>query len=151
MTDLRTYDPLKVVGSWSTTSTLGTIDILDGAIDGDFASITRDNARWTREHDRAGNSTRVRNNNRGGTISVTIDASSPTNARLSRAVQEDDLGESVVGTLLLRDLNGDTIIEADGAFVEDIPDLSFGNSSGTRVWVFQCANIRKFVGGRELA
>lgn len=149
--ELRQYNPTKVVGSWATPTNLGVIDILDGAIDGEFLGETSDNPRWTREHDRHGNATRVRNNNRGGSFAVTISASSPTNTRLSLAVEEDDISESVVGPLVLKDLNGNTVIEADGAFIADMATVSFGAERGSRVWIFECAAKRTFVGGHNKA
>lgn len=149
MAELRQYDPLQVVGSWTTPS--GVVDILDGRIEGEFLRVLRDNKRWTREHDAHGNATRVKNNNRGGAVEVVISASSPTNAALSKRAQADDLTENVVGALLLKDLNGNTVIEADGAFIEDVPDPSFGNTRGDRTWIWQCAAVRPNLGGHNLA
>lgn len=152
MTDLRQYDPMQVVGTWATTSPLGSIDITDGVIDGGtFAAVASDNRRWVRENDRAGNSTRVKVNNKGGAVTISIAASSPTNRRLSLAAELDDATENVVGALVIRDLNGGTVIEADGAFLEGIPDPSFGNTRGQRDWVFQCATIRVHLEGHDLA
>lgn len=149
--ELRQYIPIKVVGSWATPTNLGVIDILDGVIDGEFVTETSDNPRWVREHDRQGNATRVRNNNRGGSFSVTISASSPTNTRLSLAVQEDDVSEACVGPLVLKDLNGNTVLEADGAFLADMATVTFGAERGSRVWIFECAAKRSFVGGHDKA
>lgn len=149
MAELRQYDPIQVVGSWSTPA--GVVDILDGRISGEFFSTSKDNPRWSREFDAHGNATRVKNNNRGGSFSVTLSASSPTNAILSARVAADYLSENLVGPMILKDLNGDTVLEADGCFIEDVPDLSFGQERGSRTWVFQCAALRIFAGGHELA
>lgn len=150
--ELRQYDPLAVVGSWTTLTPLGSIDILDGGVDdGDFLTETSDNPRWTREHDRQGNATRVRNHNRGGSFTITLSASSPTNTLFSRAVQADDVSEDVVGALVLKDLNGNTVIEADGAYIVDMAVVSYGASRGSRVWVFDCAEKRSFIGGHDKA
>lgn len=149
MPELRQYVPQKVVGSWVTP--LGAINILDGVIDGEFFSLAMDNPRWTREHDGAGNGTRVRNSNRGGSFPITLSASSPTNQLLSEAVQADDVSENMVGDILLRDLNGNTVIAASGCFLEDMAPPSFSNERGTRVWTFQCNAIEVFVGGHDAA
>ena len=109
--DTRQYDPLQVVGSFGIAGKAA-VDILDGRIDGEFFSGVRDNPLFTREHDAHGNSTRVRNNNRGGTVTITLSASSPTNRILSAMHEADELGENVVGVLVIRDLNGDTVLEA---------------------------------------
>src|SRR5690606_23796192 len=131
-------DPLQVVGSFTTP--LGTVDILDGAIDqGDFVSIASDNPTWGREKDRGGNATRVKNNNAGGQVSVVLSASSPTNTRLTELVAADGVTENIVGSLVLKDLNGNTVVECDGAFIVDTPDPSFGSDRGSRTWVWECA------------
>lgn len=147
--EMREYNPIKVVGSWTTP--VGTFDILDGTIDGEFVTESPDNARWSREHDRFGNSTRVRNNNRGASLAVTFSASSPTNGILSGLVQVDDVSSGIVGLLKLKDLNGNTVVECDGAFLEDMPPAAFGSDRGSRTWTWQCAAVRKFVGGHSLA
>lgn len=152
MGELRQYVPLKVVGAWTTQTPLGSIDILDGTVNaGEFLAVETDNATWSRESDRHGNATRVKNSNKGGRVRVTMSASSPTNAKLSRAVAIDETSDSVVGPLLLKDLNGNTVVSATGAFLVDTPDPSFGSDRGTRVWVWECATIDKFVGGHDLA
>lgn len=150
MTELRQYDPIRVIGSFSTAA--GSVDILDGTIDpGDFVTVASDNPRWARERDRGGNATRVKMNNRGGLVTVNLSASSPTNTKLSTLVQIDGVSENVVGVLLLRDLNGNSVVTATGAFISDIPDPSFGSDRGTRAWVWECAEIEKFVGGHDIA
>ena len=151
MAELRQYDSLKVVGAWTTPTPLGTIDILDGVISGDFVAIETDNDAWSREYDEAGNATRVRRHNEGGRVRVTLSASSPTNAKLSKAAILDGQTESVVGALVIRDLNGNTVVECDGAFLADIPDFSLGSDRGSRTWVWECAAIRQFIGGHDLA
>ncbi|NJK32973.1 MAG: DUF3277 family protein [Deltaproteobacteria bacterium] len=148
--ELRQYDPLQVTGSWATS--IGVFDIVDGAISGgDFVSVERDNPTWARESDRGGNAVRVKNNNKGGTVAVTLSASSPTNAVLSSAQAIDELTENVVGLLTLKDLNGDTVVEAVGAFLTQTPPPSFGSERGSRTWVWEAAQIVSFLGGHDLA
>ena len=152
MTELRQYAPLKVVGSWVIPIPPGVIDILDGAVNtGDFVAIETDTDAWSREADLSGNATRVRNNNGGGRIRVTLSASSPTNTKLSAMAAADAISENVVGALVLRDLNGNTVVECDGAFLVDIPDFSFGSERGSRTWTWECAAIRVVLGGHDIA
>lgn len=144
------YNPIKVVGTFVTPGPFGSIDILEGTVDGgEFAALARDNPTWTREHDRGGNSTRVRNNNTGARLTVTMSASSPTNDTLSRVHALDLASENQVGTLTLKDLNGTTRVIADGAFIAESPDPTFGSDRGSRAWVFELGQTRKFVGGHD--
>lgn len=152
MTELRQYSPRKVVGSWVIPIPPGVIDILDGVVNaGDFVVIETDEDTWTREMDLSGNGTRVRHYNQGGRIRVTLSASSPTNLSLTKAAQADRITENVVGALVLRDLNGNTVVEGDSAFLTDIPDFSFGSERGSRTWTWECAAIRTVLGGHSLA
>jgi hypothetical protein len=152
VTELRQYDPLKVVASWDTNTPLGVIDIVDGAASGgDFITIETDNDAWSRESDLAGNATRVRNHNDGGRIRINLSASSPTNTRLSAAAALDNTTEGVVGPIVIKDLNGNTVIECDGCFIADVPDFALGSDRGTRTWVLECAAVRPFLGGHDVA
>ncbi len=151
MTDLRQYNPLEVVGTFTTPGPFGAIDILDGRVSEEFMALTRDNKLWVREFDQAGNATRVKVNNRGGILPITLSASSPTNATLSGVVALDNGSENQVGVVSVSDLNGTTTIVAEGAFLEDVPDPSFSGSRGSRTWIWQCQLIRVFVGGHNLA
>lgn len=146
---MRQYDPTKVVMSWVTPTPLGVIDLADGVVDQEFFAMTKDQARWTREHDLNGNATRVYHSNRGGSFSISYSASSPSNTKLSRCVQADDQAQNVVGPVIVKDLNGNTIGEFDDAFIEDVPDLTFGAERGMRTWTFQYGKARVFAGGHD--
>ena len=148
---LRQYNPLQVVAAWDTAT--GSVDILDGRIgDGVFISVTSANQRWTMETDAHGNATRVKNNNKSGVISIALAADSETNTLLSARVVADDISENVVGAIVITDLNGLTLIEADGCFLDGMPStVSYGPARGQQAWNFQCAAIRTFVGGFNLA
>lgn len=151
MAELRQYTPIKVVGSFATPGPFGVVDILDGVVDGgEFAAFAFDNATWTRERDLGGNATRVKSENDGGTLTITLSASSPTNTTLSGVAALDRQSEDQVGALLLKDLNGNTVVEADGCFITRIPGPSFGSDRGSRQWVFECASIRSFIGGHDI-
>lgn len=146
---MRQYDPVQVQGSFAGPA-FGGVDILDGAVAGDFIAASRDNPTWAREFDRFGNCTRVKNNNMGATIPVTLSASSPTNQTLSLLQNRDQIGEAIVGTLLLRDLNGTTVITCTGAFLNGPPaTITYGQERGSRVWTFECERIDIVLGGHD--
>ena len=147
---LRQYDPLKVTGAFA--GVRGSIDIIDGAVYGDFLNVTRDAPMWDRETDGFGNTIRVKHNNIGGRVSLQLSASSPTNQQLSEIALSDAIAETNVGYLTLRDLNGTTTIICTGVWIADFPQLAFGVSRGSRLWVFECAAIQVVLaGGHEEA
>lgn len=145
---MRQYDPQQVVASFSWTG--GTVDILEGAAADSFLTIEEDNPRFTRESDREGGATRVKNNNRGGVITVTLSASSPANASLTNIAIADDLGSNAVGEIVVKDLSGSEVTSAVGAFIESRPKPSYGSDRGTRVWRFQCERIDVAGGGHDV-
>lgn len=149
MPELRQYDPIQVIGTWSTPT--GAVDIMDGVIDGEFLSETIDNPDWVREHDQAGNATRTRMHNTGGTFALTFSASAPINAILSAKRQNDLLTAVEVGPLVLKDLNGTTVLTCVGAYLQGRPAVSFGSERGQRTWVFEYASAVAFVGGHDIA
>lgn len=148
---LAGYNPLKVVGAFGTgVAEVGSIDIMDGLVDGNFLNVVRDNANWVREYDLQGNATRVRMNNTGGTFTLNVSASSKLNDKLSAAVAVDELSENVVGTLTLNDLNGTSKIILNGAYLEGVPtSIAMGNTRGEHAWVFHFASAKVFLGGRD--
>lgn len=147
MSELRQYDSNAVTGSWVTAQF--SIDIVDGTVSGDFLDPTRNEDDWMLEVDQFGNATRVWIGDKTGTVQVTLSASSPTNTRLSQARSQDLLSRNVVGELVITDLNGDTVIACQGAFICGKPQKTFGTTRGNVVWTFKCASLVSFIGGHE--
>lgn len=148
---LRGYNPLKVICSWAPAN-FATIDIADGRVAGDFFSVARDNADWTREADEFGNATRVYRNNKGGTITINLFGSSPTNAVLSQAQIADTVTQNVVGVLTVTDLSGTSKVVATGAYISTMPNLARASGTVGQVsWVWDCQSIVQFVGGHDIA
>jgi hypothetical protein len=141
MAYLRQYDPLKVVGSFY--CPLGAIDIVEGAIFGDFLMVTKDLPMFERDTDGFGNSIRVKNNNIGGTINLQLSASSPTNEELSKVALSDYLSETTgLGYMNLEEVGGNSQIIATGVYLRDFPQVTFGVNRGVRSWTFECAAIQ---------
>lgn len=145
---MHQYNPQKVTAVW--TSIAGAVDILEGAAADSFLEITTDTARWSREMDREGNGVRNKNNNRGGMARSTITSKSPLNKTLSDIANADDEAENVVGTIVVKDLNGDTLVTLFDAFLEDQPAPSYGATSGNRVWVWQYGKRVQTLTGQDV-
>lgn len=140
MSRTRQYDPSQVTASWRG---------IDVAEEAESIEVTTDNRRWTRSTGGRGSSVRNKMLNRGGVVRITYPAHEPINTILSGVAKTDDLTENQVGTMTIKDLNGTSLVIGMDAFLEDIPDPTFGQESGTRVWVWQIGVVDKFVGGRE--
>ena len=145
---MRQYNPLKVKGSWATP--IGTFNILQATIEGEFLTTQMDNKPFARENDLHGNSVRVVQPNAGGQLSVVISRGDPVNAQLSKAHLADLLSTNVVGFLLLNDLNGGTRVACADAFLEGQPDPSFSNVRGSWPWTWQVGNMQKKIAGYDI-
>lgn len=147
---LHAYNPLQVVGSWAIPGQV--IDLSDGVVlDQDFFNTTPDGPEWVREKDGRGNATAVyQPGNRGGTFSLAISRSSSLNTVLSGLVIGSRL-TLVTGLLVVNDLNGNSLINHAGAFLQGIPAVGFGQARGMVLWTWECERVDAFIGGHDVA
>ena len=94
-----------------------------------------------------GEATRVKSNDKSGTISITLQQSSPSNDDLSTIALADELSNTGLRPFLMKDNLGTTIYTAPTAFIEKIPAGGFGKTQKDRVWVIKTNNLIAFLGG----
>ena len=140
---LKEYDPKQVVVSWDG------VTLNEGIADGTFVSVTRTERVFALSVGGDGGTTRVRQNNQSGTVTVTLRAGSATNELLSVKVQDEETGTSHVGPLLVKDFSGNTLHESEQAFLEGFPDDAMATEEGTREWVLLCPVLRMFPAGNK--
>lgn len=134
-----TYDPKAVI------ITIGGVP-MSGYADGTFCEISRDAQAFTKVVGADGTTTRVKSNNTGGTLTVTLKQSSPSNDVLSSFAQADALTNSGVVPILVKDLSGNSDYFSATGWVQKLPDSIFANEINNRVWVFDLADVDIFVG-----
>jgi hypothetical protein len=88
----------------------------------------------------------VQNLNRSGIVTVTLQQGSPSNDLLSAKALEDRIFKTGFGPLLLKDLQGTTIVEAPIARLQRVPNISYADEIQGREWPFLCAEIIAHVG-----
>lgn len=137
---VSTFDPKSVVVS------IGGIPI-SGYADGTFLEVTADNQQFTKVVGADGFTTRVKSNNYGGVMTLTIAQTSPSNDALSAILNADRLANAGVVPILIKDLSGTTIIFSATGWIQQFPDVSFGNEMNNRAWVLDLAEIDIFIGG----
>lgn len=148
---LHRYNPSQVTAVWALAGGLASIDILQGAAPGSFITASLPPL-WAHRAGRNGAGVRVKNLDRSGTLSVTITAESPLNTALSAVVISDDLTETAVGTIMVKDLNGSSLYTGTGAFLQGHPpQLEFATEAGTRTWTWLVNEVVPFVGGQDEA
>lgn len=133
----ETYDPKKVHINFGGTS------IKKGIADGTFVSVTRTApTRSTRAGSDGGVTIQV-NPDRSATIEVTYLASSKTNDILEDFRLKEDADPAVyeVGTLMIEDQNGKSLIVDENAFITGPPAVSFSTGEETRVWTWMCPDV----------
>jgi len=147
--ELRQYDPDQITISWSFRGgETGSIDLAEGLIDGPNAIVdAKDAPKWTRRSDRNSNVVRNRSRKKGGTLTLTYVAESEIQDLLTPLVIADGETGSIVGDIVIKDLNGSTIMTYIGAFIENDPDPAFGDTAADRVYVFGYADRVALLGG----
>lgn len=136
----KNYDPGQVVASFKGIQLLGFMD-------GTFISAERAEDAFEMAVGAQGDVTRVRNRNRTGTVTVTLQAASPANDLLSAQAALDELAGVGYGPLLVKDLNGTTVLEAPIAWLKKVPTVEFGDEASGREWMFDCSELIMAVGG----
>lgn len=117
--------------------------------EGQHITAERDEDAYAKTVGTGGDVIRSRNNNRSGSVKLSIMASSPSNDFLSAMARADELGGAGGGGLDIADLNGTTVVTAPQAWVKKIPGLVVAKDAAdmTREWEFDCAELDIFIGG----
>lgn len=134
------YDPGRVVASFRGIPFLAYMD-------GTFISAERTNDAFSMQVGAGGDVTRVRSRDLTGSVTFTLQAASPTNDLLSAVAAEDELFGTGYGALMIKDLNGNTLLEAPTAWIRKLPTTEFSDEASGREWVLDCSELIMFVGG----
>ena len=144
MAQVRTYaaDEVRIVVGGSPIS---------GLADGTFVSISRDEQAFNKLTGADGSTSRAKTGNRAGSITLTLQQTSPGNDVLSALMIADEEGNDGVTSVLVKDTSGRTLHFAASAWVQQMPDTDFSKEIEERAWVLDCAAIDSFVGGNANA
>lgn len=136
----KTYDPSQVaiiVGGFQVT----------GFADGTFVSIERNADNFALYIGTDGEGTRAKSNNKSGRMTFTLAQSSDANAFLSALVTADELSNSGIVPVLVKDNSGSSLYSAETAWIIKHPAAEFGREVGTREWILETDNLAVFSGG----
>ena len=139
MTKLYAFDPKQV-----------NVTVMGQQIVGfgeEKVTVERSNPGWELTVGADGDATRVKSNDLSGTITITLQQTSPSNNLLSTLFEIDDQDDTGVVNCLIKDNKGFTYVEAKKAYVEKLPEASFAKTHSDRVWVLRCHNLTYFLGG----
>lgn len=135
MSDFATYSPDQVIIIFNGLR-------LRGFAKDTFVEVERDEATYMKYVGALGDVCRTRNLNKGGKVTLTLMAVSPTNDDLyDLAVTDEDIADAF-GPLQITDLSGNMKCHAEIAWIEKWPKIERGKESGTVQWVIDCAGIQ---------
>lgn len=137
---VRSFDPKAVIIS------IGGIPV-SGFADGTFLEITADTQQFSKVIGSDGFATRVKTNNYGGVMTLTLAQSSPSNDALSALLNADRLANAGVVPILVKDLSGTSIFFSATGWIQQFPDVTYGNTINNRAWTFDLAEMDVFIGG----
>lgn len=140
MADLRTYDPKKVI------VTVGGVPI-SGFADGTFVGVERDNDAWAKVSGADGVVSRAKSNDLTGTITLTLQQTSPSNDVLSGFAIADELTNAGVVPVSVTDLGGRTLIVSAFSWIMKRANAEFSKEISNREWAIACAELKMFLGG----
>jgi hypothetical protein len=140
---VRTFDPAKVAVSF------GGFPI-SGFAEGTFIRVERVADMFSMKTGSDGDTARVKSNNRAGTVTLTLMQTSLSNDALSGIAIADELSNTGVVPIAIKDLSGATTFFSATGWIRKIPDWEPGGDDVVGIeWVIDAADIDIFIGGNN--
>jgi hypothetical protein len=137
---VRTYDPkrcLVVIGGVP----------MGGFADGTFVSVERTSDTFTKVSGADGIVSRSKTNDRSGTLTLTLAQTSPSNDVLTGFARNDELTNTGIVPVTVKDLSGRSTYVAAFGWVKKPPTGEFGKEIADREWALDLADLDVFTGG----
>ena len=141
---LKTYDPKDVsviVGGFPMT----------GFADGEFITVERSNNTFEKATGADGETTRVKQNDKSGEMTLTLMQTSQSNNILTTFAIADEEANAGIVPVLIKEGNSGTILESAFAWIRKPAAVSYGKDVSTREWVFDMADYGSIINGTAAA
>lgn len=138
--NLYTYDPKNV------NILVGGISI-SGFVDGTFLECDMDEDAFIKRKGADGITSRAKNNNNSGTITITLQQTSPSNAVLQGFALLDRASGKGIIPVLINEAGTASTIATGFAWVKKVAKPSYAKEVLDRQWVLDCAELDIVVGG----
>ena len=135
---LRAFDPKSVKVTVAGVNLVGFSE--------EKVTVERANNSWELNVGCDGEATRVKSNDLSGTITVTLQQTSPSNDFLTTVFYNDQNNDECVKIEIV-DSSGKSKIIADKAWVEKMPDATYAKAHSDRQWVFRTNNVGYYLAG----
>lgn len=136
----KTYDPGLVVIQFGPY-------LITGTADGTFVKASRNEDTFKTYVGADGTPARSRSRNKSGSVELTLAQTSPSNDALGAAHLADELLGAGVYPLMIKDLNGTTLVAAAEAWVTKPADVEEGKEVGNRAWKLETGSLNIWSGG----
>ncbi len=137
---IKTFDPKKVIIA------IGGVS-MSGFADGSYIKVARDGDSFMKKVGVDGEVSRARNNDRSGSIVLTLMQTSASNDVLSAFNNVDEQTNDGIVPVLITDLSGRSTFFSGYAWIKKPADSEFGKEVGTREWTLDTGSVDVFVGG----
>lgn len=138
----KSYDPAQV-------SVIFAGIIVEGYADGTFVLAARNNPSFSLKVGASGEGARAKSNDRSGTVTITLMQSSASNDLLSAQAALDEASGDGIGSLLIKDLSGTTLVSAETAWIQKPSDMERAKEISDAQWVIETDVLNMFVGGNS--
>lgn len=140
---VRTYDPKMII------VTFGEVEVT-GFAAGTFLNVERSNGpSFEKERGADGSVDRVNKNARDLTVTLTLKQTSVSNAALSAIHSSDQLLNTGIRPLLIKDLMGTTLVSAPQAWIENDANIELADTLSGREWTIATGQAEKITGGNN--
>ena len=140
---LANYSPEDVV------FLLGGAIPIDGFLDGTFISVSKSTPIFETVVSSDARVSRTQVENPLYSVTLSLASTASANEFLSAISFVDRKTGRGKFPLLIKDTMGTSLFYASLAWIENIPDLSFGTDVVSRDWTFSCIGVTEVVGGNE--
>lgn len=134
MAKFNNYDPGRIIVTFKGAQ-------IQGYADGTFVKWSRRVETFKDSAGAGGDVVRVRSRDKRGTVVITLQAASSSNDVLQAFADADEATGLGYGTLMIKDANGTTLIVAEKAWVEKLPDGEYATDASNREWTIACAEL----------
>jgi hypothetical protein len=126
--------------------TWGTLSLNGGLVS---VKVSRAEDAWSYHIAADGTVTRVKNNNKMGSVVLTYTQNSPILDVLSQQSQLDEATGRNIQPIEVQDGSGRSVAKAPGAWIKKPADSEYQKEGTTREWTFDCDQLSHFVGGLQ--
>lgn len=134
----RTFDFANVTVTWGDFSLTGGLESI---------KVSRAEDAFTYHVAADGTVTRVRNNNRMGSVELVYGQNAPALDVLSAQAQLDEASGTAVRPITVKDGSGRSIATAPGAWIKKTSDAEYQKEGTTRTFTLDCDQLTHTLGG----